>query len=508
MKLDWGSYKHFPYERELALREIAALMGTDARLTSTGEIQSEGASLSAAKMLTYFASVQVDGCQAATIQRQLEQSASATQRRQSTRYSVHGLHEYRGKFNPQVCRALINILGVPENGVLLDPFCGSGTTLVEAAHRGARGVGTDLNPLAVFIANTKLQALVTPADELDAALQRVVDRESGIGLGENLTARGAYLEAWFEPEILPQIEKLRIAIEQESEHLAKFFLVVASDLLREFSLQDPADLRIRRRPTANVTKSFVEVFSASAREAIRKLASAQAVVGTALRPGRAYLQDNRALTDVEMPEKADAAITSPPYATALPYIDTQRLSLVWLSLIEPDEIAKVEANLTGSREMGTKAKRAGVEAICSNLARLPEAEANFCAELQAALTEKDGFRRQAVPVLLYRYFDQMAQTFRAVSRQLKPGAPFALIVGHNHTVLGGQRFDIDTPKHLASLAESEGWAVSEVTALQAYQRYGIHASNAVKAETLLVVRAPHHAGETPTGNQHAPRLAS
>lgn len=490
MKLDWGPYKHFPYERELALREASALIGSGVHISPSGDVRSEEANMAAAKMLTYFVAVDAGGRRADTLQSQLEQSASATKRRQSTRYSVHGLHEYRGKFNPQVCRALVNILGVPDGGVLLDPFCGSGTTLVEAAHRGVRGIGTDLNPLAVFIANAKLQALVTPAAELSAALERIVSREDGVSVDDSENPRRIYLKAWFEPAILPQIERMRISIETEEPSIGRFFLVVASNLLREFSLQEPADLRIRRRATADVTKPFVEVFIKAARESIRKLASAQSVVGTDLRPGRAYLQDNRSLTDVEMPDKADAAITSPPYATALPYIDTQRLSLVWLNLIAPDQIAKVDAELTGSREMGTKAKRAGIDALQANSAQLPQAEAAFCMELQNALSERDGFRRQAVPLLLYRYFDQMAQTFRAVSGRLKPGAPFALIVGHNHTVLNGKRYDIDTPKHLASLAESAGWTVSEVTALQAYQRYGLHASNAVKAETLLIVRAP------------------
>ncbi len=45
----------------------------------------------------------------------------------------------------------------------------------------------------------------------------------------------------------------------------------------------------------------------------------------------------------------DAAITSPPYATALPYIDTQRLSLIWLGFASPKEVKVLENNLIGSR---------------------------------------------------------------------------------------------------------------------------------------------------------------
>jgi site-specific DNA-methyltransferase (cytosine-N4-specific) len=119
---------------------------------------------------------------------------------------------------------------------------------------------------------------------------------------------------------------------------------------------------------------------------------------------------------------------------------------------------------------------------------LPAAQYRLCKSLQAALGPNDGFRRLAVPKLLYRYFAGMKSAFRTVRALLKQDAPFALIVGHNHTVLGGVRFDIDTPSHLASLARSEGWKVEEKLPLQTYQRYGYHMNNAVKAETLLILR--------------------
>jgi hypothetical protein len=62
---------------------------------------------------------------------------------------------------------------------------------------------------------------------------------------------------------------------------------------------------------------------------------------------------------------------------------------------------------------------------------------------------------------------------------MKPGAPFALIVGHNHTVLSSIRRDIDTPSHLKGLAVSVGWKIEEAVELQTYQRYGLHSANAV-----------------------------
>ena len=67
------------------------------------------------------------------------------------RYATHGLHEYRGKFFPQLVRALMNIARLPEDAVVLDPMCGSGTTLVEARLSGRRSYGLDMNPLSVFV---------------------------------------------------------------------------------------------------------------------------------------------------------------------------------------------------------------------------------------------------------------------------------------------------------------------------------------------------------------------
>ena len=493
MKLEWGDYRHFPYERELAVREAVALLGDAIAVCPSGQVTSGFADLQQARKLTYFSKARSGDDVAITVQSELERSGSTRRGRQATRYSVHGLHEYRGKFNPQVCAALINILGVDSSQSLLDPFCGSGTTLVEAAHRGIHAIGADLNPLAVFIANAKLRALSQNPKELRKAAIRVTANCNKVGSNPVDDARQRYLNAWFEPRQLEEIESLRSAILSEEESLQPFLFVVASNLLRDFSLQNPADLRIRRRPTANAIEPFVEAFSRAINEAINRLEAAVAVLPVRTSACQAILCDNRNL-QATLKRKFDAAITSPPYATALPYIDTQRLSLIWLNLLQPSEIAKVEGDLIGSREMNTATRRLIVQSLQANNANLPEDEADLCIRLSDAVGPGDGFRRQAVPTLLYRYFDLMQQTFNSVASSMKPNGRFALIVGHNHTQLGGTRYDIDTPAHLASLASNMGWTVEEITPLQPYHRYSLHSANAVKSETLLVLRTdelPH-----------------
>jgi site-specific DNA-methyltransferase (cytosine-N4-specific) len=386
---------------------------------------------------------------------------------------------------------MMNMFGVGKGSRVLDPFCGSGTTLIEAAQMGADAIGTDLNPFAVFLANAKQTALHTPSDDLQSTLKDVqtyLRRRSGLSSYNGGDARTAYLKQWFDARQLQAIERVRVAIIKSCGDLAPIFLTIASDQLRDYSLQDPKDLRIRRRTSPLPDTPFEDAFLERASEVVKRIGAAQRVLGGELGMAQARLFDNTTIKAKTFSRKFDCAITSPPYAMALPYIDTQRLSLVWLGLAEPNTILSLESELIGSREMRGSARQRFSAALKDNPLDLPKAQLKFCRVLDAALSLDDGFRRQAVPSLLYRYFASMKQSFVGVKKAMKKGAPFALVVGHNHTTLGGKRFDIDTPKHLADLAVSAGWIVEEMLPLQTYQRFGYHAANAVEAETLVLLR--------------------
>ena len=73
-------------------------------------------------------------------------------------HPLHSMSSYLGGFPPRTPRAIIE-QWVPPRVTVLDPFCGSGTTLLEAALSGRRAIGVDLNPLAVALASAKLAAV-------------------------------------------------------------------------------------------------------------------------------------------------------------------------------------------------------------------------------------------------------------------------------------------------------------------------------------------------------------
>lgn len=493
MRLHWHGYSYYPYERDLALREVHTLLTPTAVREEDGTlVVDRPLRTREAERLVYFASVtSTKGCQALlTQQGALERINGNGAGRQSTRYSVHGLHEYKGKFNPQVAKAILNIFGAKTGQHAIDPFCGSGTSLVECAQLGIRALGTDINPMAVFIANAKLQSLGVRAAELSGAAGKAIQiAKQSKRRSFNEGARGQYLSQWFTKEVHHEIERLRIAIDSVDAPADSVLFAIASNLLRDYSLQDPHDLRIRRRKSPLPAIPLLNAFDKAARSYCARLEDAQRTIGVQKPSARAIELDARTLRTEIPAGKFDVALTSPPYATALPYIDTQRLSLIWLGLIEPAFVPELESRLVGSRETRGQSKKRLLLALESNESMLPELEAGFCTKLQAALSELDGFRRQVVPSLLYRYFGQMKESFEEILPLMKPGAPFALIVGGNHTVLGGRRFDIDTPRHLTSLAVSAGWRHVETIPLQTYQRFGLHMVNSTNSEALLLLSA-------------------
>src|SRR3989339_2253572 len=104
MLLDLHQYKYYPYEKELALREIEALfMPTNIcnNLEDNNTITiDQPTDLNHIERLVYFSKASFGANIIPTLQSKLETTVKGGNR-QSTRYSVHGLHEYKGKFNPQ-----------------------------------------------------------------------------------------------------------------------------------------------------------------------------------------------------------------------------------------------------------------------------------------------------------------------------------------------------------------------------------------------------------------------
>jgi site-specific DNA-methyltransferase (cytosine-N4-specific) len=507
-------YRYLPYEERLLIEEAGSLGDVVSREERSVQVRAEGAAGTTESLiqrlhrLTYFSHFSVgNGAQLPTQQFLFETTAngSRTAARQSTRYSTHGFHEYKGKFHPQIARYLMSQTGLAMDSVVFDPFAGSGTVLVEALHFGCNAIGVEANPLAVLVANSKLKLLSSPERELksfkcvvDDSIQNLSSAKGPDAYATALKlseAHREYLHSWFAPRVLGKLLKFRFDCRKElSSSWACAADVLLSSIAREVSHQDPADLRIRRRKKPLQDAPVEELLAENASTVTNRALGARNLLGHRSAVTEVFLGDSRnSSRDVQRRLLAigrcriDAVITSPPYATAMPYVDTSRLSLVLLGLCDPSELKSLERLQIGNREISPSERKKAEESIEERLAELPKAVRTFVRKLVISLTSSDaGFRKRNMPALLTQYFTDMKEVLAQNYKLIEPGGLAFWLVGPNKTQLNHEWLQIDTPLWLADVAESVGFSAS-MSPLNAYQRFGLHQRNGIREEFLLTL---------------------
>ena len=421
------------------------------------------------------------------------------------RYATHGLHEYRGKFFPQLVRALMNIARLPDDGVVLDPMCGSGTTLVETCLSGRTAYGLDMNPLSVFVTDVKCRALALDAASLTSArdgLRRELDGPASPRRGSPpgrlaMLAHGDrdYLDRWFARRTLLELDRVDAAIRRlPTRTLRNFYRVCLSNILRGVSWQKNDDLRVRRAETELTAGETIARFLDEAERSTRTVAAFLSERGGATL-GRHVLREadarRAAYALPALAGKVDAVITSPPYATALPYLDTDRLSLIYLGLL-PRERHRTRDNLMiGNREVTTRRRAEYWRFFEANKSLLPR---STCADIERIdrlnANGTAGFRRRNLPALLSKYFFDMREVMRQTFSLLRPGGTLFLVIGNNRTTAGGHLIEIRTADHLREMANTLGFRTVDDMAMDMLVSRDIFKKNAVPSERIVRLEKP------------------
>ena len=419
------------------------------------------------------------------------------------RYATHGLHEYRGKFFPQLVRALMNIARLSEDSVVLDPMCGSGTTLVEARLSGRRGHGLDMNPLSSFVTDVKCRVLeLEPAafarscEDLRKMLATPASARAESGYRASLgDADRAYLERWFDLRTLEELDRIAAAVSRlPTETLRNFYRVCLSNILRRVSWQKTDDLRVRREKTEAAVGETVARFLDEAARSTRTVSAFLAERGRTGLGGYAVGEaDARRAADVlpELADKVDAVITSPPYATALPYIDTDRLSLVYLGLLPRGAHRARDTLMIGNREVTPRVRKEYWTFYEENRSLLPRNTRVLVERIDwLNKTGSAGFRRRNLSALLSKYFFDMREVMRQTFALLRPGGAMFLVVGNNRTTAGGRQVEIRTADHLGEMANGLGFRTVDCMAMDMLASRDIFRKNAVPSERIIRLEKP------------------
>lgn len=272
-----------------------------------------------------------------------------------TQELTHAVHRYSGKFIPQIAARALVLLS-SEGETVVDPYCGSGTTLVEAARLRRNVLGCDLNPLAVLIAKVKttpiprnrlvelvvrLESMLTPSPT--ATLFELSNSEPPSRAGDDSRLTDPWFTKWFQPHVLASLVEIDAAIEsldiEDERNLAKIAL---SDILRRVSNAHSGypnvmfDKNAPHKPVPN------GLFLSSLRRVCEMVGTLAGTPG-AWDEARVLQCDARALPLPD--ESVDAVVTHPPYIASIPYAEYGALSLSWLGR----DPKKLDKELTGGR---------------------------------------------------------------------------------------------------------------------------------------------------------------
>lgn len=255
-----------------------------------------------------------------------------------SREGVHSIHPYPAKFIPQIPRRLIEIYGNPESDVVFDPFCGSGTALVESMKHGHDCMGVDVNPLSCLISRVKSRPL--PPNFGNRA-RDIVTKVRNRSLEEANVPDIPNVNHWFKRPIQETLALIVSEIERISEIEVKEALQVAlSSIIVQVSNQD-----------SNTRYAAVEN-DVTPEDVLQKFSRSVSNIESAFLKDSGWRENGTSCTVInddileiqpnDFPRKADVVVTSPPYPNVYEYWLYHKYRMYWLGMSDPTDVRERE----------------------------------------------------------------------------------------------------------------------------------------------------------------------
>lgn len=234
--------------------------------------------------------------------------------------ALSSLHPYPAKFISAIPARLLDLFPPDEGTAVFDPFCGSGTTMLEAKRRGFASVGVDLNPIAIMISRVKLGP--RPGYLVDAA-EAVAEKAERIR--KPMIPDIPNLDHWFKKDVQEAVASLSDTIREADKGVVDCLRLALSSILVRVSNQD-SDTRyaaVEKKITgADVSAHFIR--------AVKKIDAALEERDAKDAPFEVIEGDVLALTPEKIGRPIGTVITSPPYPNAYEYWLYHKYRMWWL----------------------------------------------------------------------------------------------------------------------------------------------------------------------------------
>ncbi|XIH82825.1 DNA modification methylase (plasmid) [Micrococcus luteus] len=368
---------------------------------------------------------------------------------------VHRWFRYSAGFSAEWARSVIR-----ENGAqhVLDPFGGSGTTMIAAEEQGVEGIGAEVHPFVVRVAKAKLEWRLDPA-HLVARGDAVVKRARAYKSVQRPTAP-LIAKCFPDPDPLDDLVRLRDAVlEEEQDGYGRILWLALVSIIR---LTSPAGTAQWQYVLPNKRKSRVAQPYPAFQERVALFAEDMTAMQSthADSPeGRVIETDARHLDGV--PDGwADLILTSPPYANNYDYADATRLEQTFLGEIDGwGALQPLRTKLLKSATQNVS-KWDPAEALDSPLLDPIRAELMPVYEQLNRVKQNKGGKK-AYDAMIAGYFFDSAQNWKALRRAAAPGARACFVVGDS----APYGVHVPVERWLAELALASGfksWSFEKV----------------------------------------------
>lgn len=340
----------------------------------------------------------------------------------STSYLSHGIDRYPAKTIPQISRYLIKKYSKPHD-IILDPFCGSGSVLVESKLLKRNAIGCDINPLALLFSEVKT-AYYTE-DSLNTSYKMVTEIINKNKFKMDYTFPNQ--DYWFTPKALSSFSTLRNAIEMAKQHLNeleyKFLLCTLATIVRKCSKADP------RGPKPFISKRMRELNLMNNLDPIKQFNTMTGIISKKLlESSKAFGKNNStkaSLLNLDAREidhavehsSIDLVVSSPPYINAQDYVRSSKLELWILKLLDGEEIKTLSQKIIGT-------DRVYANEFHQELPVLGFTTIDKVVEQISQRDPKKAF-------IVYKYFGEMNIVLQKLKRVLNSDRTLCLIIGEN-----------------------------------------------------------------------------
>lgn len=413
--------------------------------------------------------------------------------------SVHDWYRFVLSFPAHLVREYVAKFGLDASHRLLDPFCGTGTTVVEAKKMGIPSTGIEAHPFSHFAAQVKVNwfpdpcALLAHAEAVAAAALSTLaasGMEDAPFMHENDTTEtelrtldearyGLLLKNSISP--LP-LHKTLVLLETLKAHHSDTFSRHEHLASGKCLVSSISNLRFGPEVGVGQIKSDAPVIHPWLEEVKRMASDLAQVRPLAAVPAEVHHADSRQLVEVLTPGSISAVFTSPPYPNEKDYTRTTRLESVVLGFIRTkQELRALKRQLMRSNTRGVY-RGDDDDAWISGNERV-QSLAGEIEKRRLDMGKTSGFERQYARVTKL-YFGGMARHFAQLRPYLKPGAMLGYVVGDQASYL---RVMIRTGEILAEIAEGLGY---EVVGLDLFRTRMATATREQLREEVVVLRWP------------------